>query len=96
VRGIGNEYFSMAINPTYSQGRFLEAHDLIIRSWTEDGPFPFEGRHYRVRYVNVWPRPLQKPHPPIWIPGFGSRDARGRARHGAYREESVYVRSQAA
>ncbi|MGH7043633.1 MAG: LLM class flavin-dependent oxidoreductase, partial [Acetobacteraceae bacterium] len=24
------------------------------------------------RYVNVWPRPIQRPHPPIWIPGGGS------------------------
>jgi alkanesulfonate monooxygenase SsuD/methylene tetrahydromethanopterin reductase-like flavin-dependent oxidoreductase (luciferase family) len=74
VRGIGNEYFNMGVNPTYSRERFLEAHDLIIRAWTETGPFDFEGTHYRVRYVNVWPRPLQKPHPPIWIPGFGSRE----------------------
>jgi len=74
VRGIGDEYSSMGINPTYSMERFREAHDLIIRAWTEPGPFPFEGKHYEVRYVNVWPRPLQKPHPPIWIPGFGSRE----------------------
>ncbi len=74
VRGVGVEYFSMGVNPTYSRERFAEAHDLIIKSWTEPGPFDFEGKHYRVRYVNVWPRPLQKPHPPIWIPSFGSRD----------------------
>ncbi len=74
VRGIGDEYYSMGINPTFSQERFKEAHDLIIQSWTKPGPFPFEGKHYRVRYVNVWPRPLQKPHPPIWIPGFGSKE----------------------
>src|SRR6266851_1885571 len=24
------------------------------------------------RYVNIWPRPVQKPHPPVWIPGGGS------------------------
>jgi len=74
VRGIGCEYHSMGINPTYSQERFYEAHDLIIRAWTEIGPFPFEGKHYRVRYVNVWPRPIQKPHPPIWVPGAGSKE----------------------
>ena len=74
VRGIGNEYFSMGINPTYSMERFREAHDLIIKSWTDPGPFPWEGKHFEVRYVNVWPRPLQKPHPPIWIPGFGSSE----------------------
>jgi len=74
VRGIGCEYYSMGVNPTYSIERFREAHELIIRAWTETGPFSFEGKHYQVRYVNVWPRPLQKPHPPIWIPGFGSKE----------------------
>jgi alkanesulfonate monooxygenase SsuD/methylene tetrahydromethanopterin reductase-like flavin-dependent oxidoreductase (luciferase family) len=74
VRGIGDEYTSLGINPTYSMERYREAHDLIVRAWTEDGPFPFYGKHYEARYVNIWPRPLQKPHPPIWVPGFGSRE----------------------
>jgi alkanesulfonate monooxygenase SsuD/methylene tetrahydromethanopterin reductase-like flavin-dependent oxidoreductase (luciferase family) len=74
VRGIGVEYYSMGVNPTHSIERFREAHDLIVRAWTEPGPFAFEGKHYRVRYVNPWPRPLQKPHPPIWVPGFGSKE----------------------
>lgn len=74
VRGIGCEYFSLGVNPTYSMERFREAHDLIIKAWTETGPFSWEGKHYQCRYVNVWPRPLQKPHPPIWIPGFGSKE----------------------
>src|SRR5271170_1737538 len=46
VRGIGAEYHSMGVNPTESQGRFLEAHDLIIRAWTEPGPFAYEGKYY--------------------------------------------------
>src|SRR3972149_4198946 len=68
VRGLGAEYHSFSMSPAFSRERFLEAHDLIIRAWTEPGPFPFEGKHYKLRYVNVWPRPLQQPHPPIWIP----------------------------
>jgi alkanesulfonate monooxygenase SsuD/methylene tetrahydromethanopterin reductase-like flavin-dependent oxidoreductase (luciferase family) len=72
VRGLGAEYHSNNVNPVYSRERFLEAHDLIIRAWTEPGPFRFEGKHYRLRYVNPWPRPLQKPHPPVWVPGTGS------------------------
>ena len=39
VRGIGAEYHAMGINPAYSQERFAEAHDLIVRAWTEPGPF---------------------------------------------------------
>ena len=74
VRGIGAEYHSFSMSPGASRERFMEAHDLIIRAWTEEGPFSFEGKHYRLRYVNVWPRPLQKPHPPIWIPSQGSAE----------------------
>jgi alkanesulfonate monooxygenase SsuD/methylene tetrahydromethanopterin reductase-like flavin-dependent oxidoreductase (luciferase family) len=72
VRGIGAEYHAMGINPSYSQERFLEAHDLIVRAWTEPGPFPYAGKHYQFKYVNTWPRPYQSPHPPIWIPSQGS------------------------
>ncbi len=74
VRGIGCEYLSLGVNPTYSRERFYEAHELIVRAWTEDGPFSFEGKHYRVRYANIWPRPLQQPHPPVWLPSQGSTE----------------------
>src|SRR5712692_8074204 len=72
VRGIGCEYFSHRMEATHSRERFEEAHDLIIKAWTEPGPFEFAGKHYRFRYVNPWPRPLQQPHPPIWLPSTGS------------------------
>ena len=72
VRGIGAEYHTMGINPAESQERFNEAHDLIIQAWTRPGPFAFEGKHYNFKYVNPWPTPYQKPHPPIFIPSSGS------------------------
>jgi alkanesulfonate monooxygenase SsuD/methylene tetrahydromethanopterin reductase-like flavin-dependent oxidoreductase (luciferase family) len=72
VRGIGAEYHAMGINPAVSQERFLEAHDLIVRAWTEPGPFSYSGKHYQFNYVNPWPRPYQQPHPPIWVPSQGS------------------------
>jgi alkanesulfonate monooxygenase SsuD/methylene tetrahydromethanopterin reductase-like flavin-dependent oxidoreductase (luciferase family) len=59
-------------NPSQLRQRYHEAHDLVLRAWTEPEPFAFDGRWNRLRYVNAWPRPLQKPHPPIWIPGGGS------------------------
>lgn len=72
VRGTGMEYHSYNVNPAHSRERFYEAHDLIIQAWTKPGPFSFEGKHYNYRYVNTWPRVLQQPHPPIWLPGTGS------------------------
>ena len=44
VRGIGCEHLSLGINPTYSRERFYEAHDLILRAWTEPGPFIVRGQ----------------------------------------------------
>ncbi|MEO6380260.1 MAG: LLM class flavin-dependent oxidoreductase, partial [Caulobacteraceae bacterium] len=81
VRGIGAEYHAFGSNPAKSHGRFQEAHDLIVRAWTEPGPFAFEGEHYDFRYVNPWPTPFQKPHPPIWIPSQGSKETIDWASH---------------
>jgi alkanesulfonate monooxygenase SsuD/methylene tetrahydromethanopterin reductase-like flavin-dependent oxidoreductase (luciferase family) len=74
VIGGGPEYFSYGVNPTFARERFREALDLILRAWTEPGPFLWNSKHYFFKYVNPWPRPLQQPHPPIWIPGVGSRE----------------------
>ena len=83
VRGIGCEYHASGVNPTYSLARFNEAHDLIIRAWTQPGPFEYHGRHFHFEYVNVWPRPYQEPHPPVWIPSQGSRETVEFASHPA-------------
>jgi alkanesulfonate monooxygenase SsuD/methylene tetrahydromethanopterin reductase-like flavin-dependent oxidoreductase (luciferase family) len=72
VRGIGAEYHATGINPAHALARFREAHDMILRAWTQPGPFAFEGEHYHFQYVNLWPRPYQQPHPPVWIPSTGS------------------------
>ena len=70
VRGVGMETLATNINPVYNRERFYEAHDLIIKAWTTPGPFRWEGKHYQHRVVNPWVLPMQKPHPPIWVPGL--------------------------
>ena len=72
VRGVPTEVQPSNANPTLTRQRFEEAHDLILKAWTTPGPFEWIGKHYRIRYVNPWPRPIQQPHPEIWIPGAGS------------------------
>src|SRR3990172_7450897 len=59
-------------NPATLREKYHEAHDLIMRAWTEPEPFAFDGDYTQLRYVNIWPRPIQQPHPPVWIPGGGS------------------------
>ncbi len=56
VVGGGPEYYANSINPTHARAKFSEALDLIMQAWTRPGPFTFNGKHYKLRYVNPWPR----------------------------------------
>lgn len=51
-----------------SRGRFDEALEILLRAWTED-KFSFSGKYYRFRDLTVVPKPLQKPHPPLYTGG---------------------------
>src|SRR3984885_1904971 len=91
VRGIGWEYFGHSINPTHSRDRFNEAHDLIVKAWTSEEMFQWISPHYEYRYVNLWPRPLQQPHPPVYIPGAGSTETMKFCAERRYTYMSVYA-----
>ena len=68
VRGVPYELAAANSNPVRTNERHWEALDLIIKAWTErNGPFSHEGRFFHHRNVNIWPRPYQDPHPPIWV-----------------------------
>ena len=58
--------------PGLTRDKYAEAHELVMRAWHEDEPFAFDGKYNQLRYVNLWPKPIQKPNPPIYIPGGGS------------------------
>jgi alkanesulfonate monooxygenase SsuD/methylene tetrahydromethanopterin reductase-like flavin-dependent oxidoreductase (luciferase family) len=49
-----------------SRDMWRESLGIIPRMWTED-PFEFEGEFVRIPSRSVLPKPLQKPHPPIWM-----------------------------
>ena len=44
----------------------------MLKAWQAREVFTWNGKHYQLPIVNLWPRPIQQPHPPIWIPGSGS------------------------
>ena len=91
VRGIGWEHYAHSLSPTLSRDRFIEAHDLIVKAWTSTDVFEWHSPHYHFRYVNVWPRPFQQPHPPIWVPGTGSRETMHWVAEHRYTYLSVYA-----
>ncbi|HZU06408.1 MAG TPA: LLM class flavin-dependent oxidoreductase [Chloroflexota bacterium] len=76
IRGLPQEYIAYHVDPEESFERLAEAWDLILRAWTEPEPFGWEGKYYRFRTVSIWPRPLQQPHPPIFISGGSSESVR--------------------
>ena len=81
VRGVPYEISPANSNPVYTNERQWELIDLILKAWTShDGPFSHEGRFFHARRVNIWPRPYQSPHPPVWV---SSTSAEGAARVGA-------------
>lgn len=76
VKGSPYEVGPANANPATQTERFWEAHDLILKAMTtQDGPFNWEGEHFQYRQVNAWPRPYQKPHPPVWITVAGPYSA---------------------
>jgi alkanesulfonate monooxygenase SsuD/methylene tetrahydromethanopterin reductase-like flavin-dependent oxidoreductase (luciferase family) len=67
VKSGGTEMASGNANPVGIVERFWEAIDLIRKALThQEGPFSWEGKHFTHRHVNIWPRPWQQPHPPLW------------------------------
>ena len=64
--------FGYGANPAQLREKYAEAEELILRAWEEEEVFSFDGKYTQLRYVNLWPRPLQKPRPPVWVPGAGS------------------------
>jgi len=59
--------------PAQIRDRFREAHDFIKDAWSRPGPFAFNGKYTKLRYVNPWPQPIQSP-PPVWIAGGSSKE----------------------
>src|SRR5690348_17741399 len=71
--GAGAENFNYDVPSAPTRRQFWEAVDLVVRAWTDDGPFMHEGQWYPMRYVNPWPKPMQTPHSPVWVPGSRSK-----------------------
>ncbi len=57
------------------RARFEESLDVLVQAWTATD-FTYAGRHVRVDHpTTVLPRPLQTPHPPIWLAGASAESA---------------------
>ena len=77
VKGVPYEFACSNQNAVGVMDRFWEAHDFIIKAMTtHDGPFNWESENFHYRHVNIWPRPYQQPHPPVWSTTASRANAR--------------------
>jgi alkanesulfonate monooxygenase SsuD/methylene tetrahydromethanopterin reductase-like flavin-dependent oxidoreductase (luciferase family) len=60
------------ITPMEHRERYREAFELVLKAWQAKEIFAWNGKYFQLGQVNLWPRPVQEPHPPVWVPGSGS------------------------
>jgi alkanesulfonate monooxygenase SsuD/methylene tetrahydromethanopterin reductase-like flavin-dependent oxidoreductase (luciferase family) len=73
ARGIPREHNVYRVPLRDSRARFEEAWEIVRRAWTEE-VFSYTGRFWSYEDVAIWPRPVQQPHPPVWVPVTGSKE----------------------
>ncbi|HLQ33440.1 MAG TPA: LLM class flavin-dependent oxidoreductase [Chloroflexota bacterium] len=73
ARGIPREYNVFGVPLPESRARFEEAFEIIRGAWTEE-VFNYQGKFWSYKDVALWPRPLQQPHPPVWVPVTSSKE----------------------
>ena len=75
ICGVGRGYqphemSRFGIDLAESRQRFLETLDVLKLAWTRDESFTYQGEFIKIsNETTVWPKPLQKPHPPLWVAG---------------------------
>lgn len=106
LRGTPQEFVAYGASPEDSRERYHEGIELILRAWTDPNPFAWQGSHYTFPTVAVWPRPVQKPHPPVLVSGKSRESGRFAAQHrlkiglsfetlAEVRDEGAFYRSAA-
>lgn len=94
VKGYSAEVAPSNMNPATTSRRFWEAHDLIMKAMTHhEGAFNWEGEFFHYRQVNIWPRPYQQPHPPVWVTCFSVPSAIEVANRGHVVSASIDART---
>lgn len=112
ILGVGagyspQEMLALGLDPASRLGRLRESLDLLPRLWSGE-PVTSAGPNYPLEDVQLFLRPVQKPHPPIWIGAHGDTAIRRAARLGdawiappggpveLHRRMSVYTAARAA
>ena len=82
-RGFHRQEFEVfGVPPEESAARFREAVDIVLAAWRNQR-LTFAGRFHSFQNVEVLPKPLQQPHPPVWL-AASSDESIKRAAHDGF------------
>ncbi len=82
--GSGNtelDYKVFGVTRENDRQRLDEAFEVILKAWTNDR-FSHQGTAWQFGEITLYPRPIQKPHPPIWVAGTSAQTLEWAGRHG--------------
>ena len=65
-----DELEGFGINPSETRALWEEALDVVVGAWTNE-VFSWEGKYFKIPPREIIPKPLQKPHPPLWCASTG-------------------------
>jgi len=63
---VAYDYDRLGVSLEGAQERLKDGLELILKAWA-GGSFNHRGPYYRYENLEVWPRPEQRPHPPVWL-----------------------------
>jgi alkanesulfonate monooxygenase SsuD/methylene tetrahydromethanopterin reductase-like flavin-dependent oxidoreductase (luciferase family) len=69
LRGTPNEHRTYDTPAELTPAMTQEGIDLVMKAWQEKEPFSWNGKHYTFNTIAVWPKVLQRPHPPVFSSG---------------------------
>lgn len=75
------EYRSFGVDRDESYPRYRETVEIVLKAW-EDGPLTYHGQFYDFEDVEVLPKPLQQPSPPVWMAATSPDAVKWCAQHG--------------
>jgi natural product biosynthesis luciferase-like monooxygenase protein len=71
---IPKEFEVFGVSMEESRARFEEGIDIVTKLWTEER-VSYEGKFHTFQDVRLMPRPVQTPHPPIWVAAVASMES---------------------
>ena len=75
------EFAAFGVPREESHERFREAVEIVLEAWRSDR-ITWRGRHWTFDDIEVLPKPLQKPHPPVWVAATSPGSVAWAGQHG--------------